>query len=84
VEPPRGTPPAKLGDVSGDYSEYRRESVSDLFSNPPAWFTKQLAVYRENPRRHFEALCSLVAAAVHGDPLRAGEVSREVRKEVGR
>lgn len=82
VAPPVGTSPQD--GVSTDYSDYRRDSVSDLFSNPPPWFTKQLAVYRENPRRHFEALCSLVAAAVHGDPLRAGEVSREVRKEVGR
>lgn len=79
VAPPRDTAPA-AGDVSTGYSDYRRASVADLFSAPPAWFAKQLVLYRENPDRHFDALCSLVAAAVLGDPLRAGEVSRAVRK----
>jgi hypothetical protein len=57
--------------------------VAELFATPPEWLTKQLKVYRENPKRHFGPLCAAVAAEVLGVDGRAEDVAEEVRKEVG-
>jgi DNA-binding transcriptional ArsR family regulator len=55
-------------------------SVGGLFANPPAWLTTQLEVYRQDPARHFEPLCTVVAAEVFGDGLRGDEVREEVER----
>jgi hypothetical protein len=73
------TTPRKSGD-----DENEPASVAGLFANPPDWLPKQLEVYRENPERHFEPLCTAVAAVVLGDSLRWQEVAEEVERELAR
>jgi Bifunctional DNA primase/polymerase, N-terminal/AAA domain len=55
-------------------------SVAEFFAAPPDWLPKQLRKYRENPKRHFEPLCTAVAAEVLGDGLRWEEVAEEVER----
>lgn len=69
---------------SDDASEAEYASVSALFTDPPDWLTKQLAVYRRNPETHIKPLCSVVAAVVLGDPLRAEEVREAVEEAAAR
>jgi hypothetical protein len=57
-------------------------SVSELFADSPAWLPTQLAVYREDPDRHFEPLCNTVAAVLLGDSTRGGEVREQVEREL--
>ena len=57
-----------------------RETVADLFANPPGWLPKQLEVYRKDPARHLKPLCATVAAEVLGDGLRGDEVREEVER----
>jgi hypothetical protein len=57
-------------------------TVADLFADPPAWLVRQLAVYREDPGRHFKPLCSAVAAMVLEDGARAPEVQEAVEREL--
>jgi DNA-binding MarR family transcriptional regulator len=78
-------PPKESGDdeeVSG--ANTSPATVSELFADPPAWLPTQLAVYREDPDRHFEPLCNSVAAEVFDDPLRGLEVREEVERELER
>jgi len=55
-------------------------TVANFFASPPDWLLQQLAVYRENPKRHLEPLCATVAAVVLGDGLRGDEVREEVER----
>ena len=57
-------------------------TVAELFANPPLWLPGQLAVYRQDPDRHIEPLCSAVAAVVLGDGVRGPEVREEVEREL--
>jgi DNA-binding transcriptional ArsR family regulator len=57
-------------------------TVAELFANPPLWLPGQLAVYRQDPDRHIEPLCSAVAAVVLGDGARGPEVREEVEREL--
>jgi len=66
----------------GSGEELGYGSVAEFFATPPEWLPKQLAIYRQDPDRHFRPLCSTVAAVVLGDPLRGEEVAEEVRKQV--
>jgi len=70
--------------VSGDDDTRERSdeptTVAEFFATPPDWLTSQLKVYRQDPARHFEPLCSAVAAVVLGDGARGGEVADEARK----
>jgi hypothetical protein len=59
-------------------------TVSELFASPPLWLSKQVDVYRRDPDRHIEPLCSSVAAAVLGDGTRGAAVRAEVEKELER
>jgi hypothetical protein len=55
-------------------------TVTGLFTNPPEWLTRQLAVYRAAPHRHIKPLCAAVAAVVLEDGTRGDEVREEVEK----
>ena len=65
------------GELQGKYT-----TVAELYTTPPLWLSKQLAVYRQDPDRHFKPLCTSVAAVVLGDGLRWEEAQNEVRREV--
>jgi DNA-binding transcriptional ArsR family regulator len=64
--------------------EDKPPSVAELFANPPKWLRLQVEMYRKDPGRQFNPLCSAVAAAVVDNPLRGEEVSEEVEKALGR
>ena len=64
---------------SGD-DDNEPSTVADLFANPPHWLVKQLEVYRKNPDKHKQPLCTAVAAVVLEDGARASEVESEVEK----
>jgi AAA domain len=55
-------------------------TVSGLFANPPEWLVKQVDVYRQDPERYLQPLCTAVAAVVFEDGDRAAEVVDEVEK----
>jgi AAA domain len=57
-------------------------TVAGFFANPPGWLPTQLKVYRENPEKHIQPLCTAVAAEVLGDGLRWEEVAEEVEREL--
>ena len=59
-------------------------TVAELFASPPSWLVKQLDVYRGDPERHIEPLCSAVAAAALGDGAGGDAVRAEVEKELER
>jgi len=61
-----------------------RSTVVGLFADPPDWLVKQLEVYRKDPARHLDPLCTVVAAEVLGDGLRGDEVREEVERELER
>jgi hypothetical protein len=63
-----------------DSDDTSKTTVAGLFANPPDWLVTQLKVYRKDPGRHFEPLCSAVAAVVLEDGARAPEVKGEVEK----
>jgi hypothetical protein len=65
-----------------DSDDTSKTTVAGLFADPPAWLVRQLAVYREDPARHFKPLCSAVAAVVLEDGARASEVQEEVEGEL--
>jgi hypothetical protein len=56
------------------------KTVARLFANPPEWLRTGMKLYRENPDRHFRAMCTSVAAEVLGDGNRRPEIEDEVRK----
>ena len=58
-------------------------TVAELFASPPSWLVKQLDVYRGDPERHIDPLCSAVAAAL-GNGARGAAVRAEVDKELER
>jgi hypothetical protein len=53
-------------------------------ANPPGWLVTQLKVYREDPGRHLQPLCSAVASVVLGDGARGDEVREEVERELAK
>jgi AAA domain/NrS-1 polymerase HBD domain len=59
-------------------------TVAEFFAQPPFWLAQQLEKYREDPDRHFEPLCTAVAAVVLEDGLRWEEVARDVERELSR
>jgi len=59
-------------------------TVAELFASPPSWLVKQLDVYRGDPERHIDPLCSAVAAAVLGNGAGGDAVRAEVEKELER
>jgi hypothetical protein len=61
----------------------KTSAVAAFFANPPSWLPTQLKVYRQDPERHFEPLCTAVAAEILGDGLRWEEVREEVVKALG-
>ena len=70
-QPPRESP-------SDDENEQAATpSPASLRTPPPGCLA--LEVYRENPERHFEPLCTAVAAVVLGDSLRWEEVQKMSR-----
>ncbi len=73
---------AKSAAPTQDESLLDPPTVAGLFADPPAWLVRQLAVYREDPGRHFKPLCSAVAAMVLEDGARASEVQEEVEREL--
>ena len=66
--------------VSGDDDNSKPSAVEEFFANPPSWLSRQLAKYREDPKRHFEPLCVAVAAVVLEDGGRWEEVAEQVEK----
>jgi len=67
-----------------DSDDTKNQTVADLFGNPPDWLSRQLEVYRDNPERHLEPLCTAVAAVVLGDGVRWEEVREEVEEELAK
>jgi hypothetical protein len=63
-----------------DGDDTKDPTVSGLFADPPEWLAKQIGVYRQDPERHLQPLCSAVAAVVFEDGDRAAEVRTEVEK----
>jgi len=59
-------------------------TVSGLFASPPPWLSAQVALYRGDPDRHIDPLCSAVAAAVLGDGAGGDKVRAEVEEELER
>jgi hypothetical protein len=59
-------------------------TVSELFAGPPLWLATQVELYRGDPERHIEPLCSAVAAAILGDGARGAAVRDKVEKELER
>jgi len=75
--------PVRPGGGDGD-DDTSSATVAELFASPPPWLVKQLDVYRGDPERHIEPLCSAVAAAVLGDGDRGAAVRDKVEKELER
>src|SRR5215212_4734789 len=59
-------------------------TVAEFFAAPPFWLSQQLEVYHQDPERHFEPLCTAVAAVILKDGLRWEEVARDVERELSR
>jgi hypothetical protein len=59
-------------------------TVAEFFAVPPFWLSQQLEVYHQDPERHFEPLCTAVAAVILEDGLRWEEVARDVERELSR
>jgi DNA-binding transcriptional ArsR family regulator len=59
-------------------------TVAELFAGPPLWLATQVELYRGDPDRHIDPLCSAVAAAVLGDGAGGDAVRVEVEKELER
>ena len=59
-------------------------TVAELFASPPLWLAKLLEIYRKDPDRHIEPLCSSVARVVLNDGTRGPDVHDEVEKELER
>jgi hypothetical protein len=57
-------------------------TVAEFFAAPPFWLSQQLEVYHQDPERHFEPLCTAVAAVILEDGLQWEEVARDVEREL--
>jgi hypothetical protein len=73
-----------LGEGAVGVDDTSNRTVSAFLANPPGWLVTQLKVYREDPGRHLQPLCSAVASVVLGDGARGDEVREEVERELAK